>query len=730
MLCWLCLWIGGFSVCVWAEPEPAWRFPDFHVRGVVGIPEPAGATLLVELPLSGTARLDLKKRGQSVAVIRGGGTLPSRLVHADHEKASVLVGTGAGRQVQEALVYLGTGKAEDPNKPVLTDPRPVRFDLFSTEGKSLPHTWEKMAHLRAHAARMGEARFLPGFGEVRVFEDDEPKRRKKRRARPWIVVFRTYVHVPEEGVHRVALDGKGVAYALVDGELRAARSSRYAPAGWLAGKPVLLEEGVHRVEVYVCSLPPFLLRLGWQRPGSDETEEVGKPFLLTARKAERVRMERADRTLHPDFDVEIMDPYAFRDTDPVFVPVRLRNASATWTGKDMTCRWSLVSSSGKGVGLGAGPEVTPVLKGLDEHRVRLTVEDALGFESRCERVVDCRRRPITWYRVAAGVAGLPAVCYAHDRLMPVLNVRATTPGSTGVTAAWTVVRCGRQPEHFSKHVTPKGEMVSLPMPEADAGELASLEWRVSHKGRTLRRGTIIVEHPPFTVCPVRVTADRLYGAQGRRLVLVPAYGSEGVQAQAPITTAQAFGDLVCVDDMLSVPGLPVTRRDADVFDVLAKIVDGPDRPVVRYEPLPDRQANADTCGALAKLVQVPALLKGDPAPDVAILSIGLRDLVARRRPEDVELDMAALCDMAAGLLECPLILVTPPPYPGNEGRVRPFAAAIRRAADARGIPVADLFTGFSGMGRPAASLFDDGLALTERGRELAAEIVARTLLSE
>ena len=42
-------------------------------------------------------------------------------------------------------------------------------------------------------------------------------------------------------------------------------------------------------------------------------------------------------------------------------------------------------------------------------------------------------------------------------------------------------------------------------------------------------------------------------------------------------------------------------------------------------------------------------------------------------------------------------IATPPPVGLDKEQVREYAAASRRVADARGIPVADLYSGFMGM---------------------------------
>ena len=65
-----------------------------------------------------------------------------------------------------------------------------------------------------------------------------------------------------------------------------------------------------------------------------------------------------------------------------------------------------------------------------------------------------------------------------------------------------------------------------------------------------------------------------------------------------------------------------------------------------------------------------------------------------------------------------VILVTPPPFGGEPDYVRPFAVAVRKVADARGLITADLFTALSGERNRAKCFSGEGsMALSEKGRK-------------
>ena len=61
--------------------------------------------------------------------------------------------------------------------------------------------------------------------------------------------------------------------------------------------------------------------------------------------------------------------------------------------------------------------------------------------------------------------------------------------------------------------------------------------------------------------------------------------------------------------------------------------------------------------------------------------------------------------------------------------IRPYAAAVQRVADARRIPVADLYSALLGI--PDSPFADDyGFELTVDAEALAAQLVARAMLSD
>jgi lysophospholipase L1-like esterase len=151
---------------------------------------------------------------------------------------------------------------------------------------------------------------------------------------------------------------------------------------------------------------------------------------------------------------------------------------------------------------------------------------------------------------------------------------------------------------------------------------------------------------------------------------------------------------------------------------------------VRYAALPGWDQFPGAFGPVRKLIDVPAALRLERA-DVAILSIGLQDMLVTKDVDHFERMAAALSDVVAASMKIRTVWVTPPPYPSDPDRSRVFAAVIRRIAEARGIPVADLYTAFRCASDRRHVFFSaNPLVLSEQGQRLAGQEIVRVLMEE
>ena len=705
-------------------PKPEWRQPAFPLRQVFSPPVDAQTNVILKLPRTNGMPV---ARAAFYACTQTGEPLPFRLMHTDSDEAVLLVGVTVPVIRRPFLVYYGSkGTAEGaPCPDAAPDPTPVAAGLFRLQAKALPTSWERLRHmmLSLRTSRLrSQIGLFPAIDELVPESDDDGHgdwRRGRRSLR--VAVMRSFLLAPTEGVYRFAINCADAGFVLVDRELAADWPGPHGAGEWRTGAPVYLKAGVHRIDVYnAYDMPEPNLRVGWMPPGRKTVVALAPQDLVGSSEAMETRTERLDQTLQPAFSATPLKAYSFRGHEALFVPVEFRNNTANWIDDAMNCRWNF----GDGT-QGNGGSTIHTYKAADLFKATLEVRDPLGFVAACSDSVDCRQEEPEEYAVAFDFVGLPAVCYARDRLAPFLRVKGDVPGSVHLTVDWDwMARGGGAAEKRHQDCAPRGQPVLIPLGQASPEELAAIRWHVKHAGVILAEGTIRFVTPPFKSGPARVDGDALYDEAGNRLVLVPDEAG-GRWTQAPLAPRR-LGQVVCVDDSLALPGSTEGESPEPFHRVLARLLNGVSE-TVRFAPLPEWAASPESYGPLRALVDAPAALGREAG--VAVLSVGLRDLLIPLEDATFERQAAALSDLVGATRKVPVVWATPPPYPSAEDRSRRYAAIIRRVAAARGIPVADLYTAFRCVEGNWHTLFRaNPLELSETGQRLAGQQMARALV--
>ena len=706
-----------------AAPQPAWALPQFQRRAVFTFPRDTGAAVVLSLPPGSLTD------AQPALVAYGPGEklLPCRPLLAGREVRAVLIATTSRLKNQECTVYFGPAALQLPGavQNDLQDPEPIFADVRRCAGKSMPNSWPKLAYLFAGATRAVDLSHRAQFGELGIFDDDTTVRTYTHTsARHWIVRLRTTILCPADGPYRFAVDGPAVTFLLVDGVLRVSRLPFTDPAGpWRAGDAFTLAPGVHQLEVYTYGSQQFSARVGWQLPGTNEIVPLPRAALLAGCAVADTRIERKDRVLHPDFTADLLPAYSFRSAPQLFVPVSLKNTTKDWVSDSLRCRWSF-----PGPLQADGDAVVHTFTGNGRQRTLLEVFDELGFAASIEREVDCRQvQPVT-YPLDGTVLALPPVCFPGERAAPILRVAGRLPTYASVTAEWDIVDRRQAKTSGSRAVTLGTAPLLIPLGEYDLGTLRQLNWRLLNVGTAVRSGSVHFQTAPFAEIATRADGDRLYAADGSQLVLLPAQTTTAGMLAVPLP--KTLHRLVCYDDLQgtdksAAPGPGITGFD----QVLGNILEPQERVAVHRLSPPAWEQEPGAYGSLLKLTACHAL--PESKPDAVIVSLGREDLLRTTLAAEYERQLAALADQIAGTWKIPLILVTPPPYPDHTEAARTYAAALRRTAAARGLPVADLFTAFIGLREPGAHEFfqADRLSLSQAGHNLAAQLIARALMT-
>jgi hypothetical protein len=713
------LLFSALSISVKAG-EPEWRFPDFPSRAVFIRSHAEGNYALVKVPVPDTGDTTL-----FVATDSAGASLPFRLVTAASNEASVLIEIKDQKEQRIALYYGGTNAGIGQVSNSLTDPLPVAVDVHKSEGQGIPNSWAKMLYLYGNSE---ESDTLLGadFENPMLVPASKENHRHGRRGRrergegQRLMRLYSVALAARPGKYKFALDCKDAGFLFVDGEMAASWPGEHEQGQWMAGEELILNAGPHVLEVYSYCKNEVLLKVGWRTPDSQSIVPIGRSALLTAAMVSDVRIERMGRTIQPDFSCEIMPAYAIRcsrsstgriqDGAAVFVPVRFKNTTENWITSKMKSHWSFGDGSES-----TDKTVIHVYARQEHHRAVLNVRDSLGFAGSCERVVDCGSSLPREYVVAAELILLPPVCYESDVIEPTISISGRLPDKVKLQAVWDIEDRSGNVKTSSRAVELSGEAVLSPLVRTNAGSIAQIKWRVEHQAVPLKSGTVRFVSSPFPELPVRVEGDRLYGRYGTQLVLLP-YRKAGSFCQPAIPRGKAPAKLVCIGDMIAGQGASSNKTDAG-FEQEA---------TTKFLKAPAWEESPGGYGPLLKLVDVPAAIGAGNGADVVILNFGLKDILELRDPDAFERQIAALSDIVSATMKCPVLWVTPPPYPPDPVCVRPYAAAITRVADVRGMPVADIYTAFMCSG-DGSRLFVHGrnLEMSESGRRLGEQTIVR-----
>lgn len=705
-------------------PNPEWQFGGYPYRMIFTLPPEADSDALVRLPR--TSRMPVTP--DAFALVNAARKpIPFRVAYADADEVTIQFSFSAESLRPPCCLYFGATNALSPTNAADPDPEPLLAVLRPAGGVAVPETLERLRYMTQ------SLNFLPPLQSVGSFDEvpslATPSKAERGRKRGWrgpgwginAGALRTYVACPEDGLYRFGVDCRDAASVTLDGKEVVSRLGVHSPDGWHMGKPVVLNSGVHRLDVItVFAWTNCHLRVGWVLPRGKEIRPIERPDMLGSCEAVETRVERANRILQPGFTFTLGKPYRFRELPHVFTPVRFVNTTADWVTGDFTTRWKF-GDGRQEEAFGA----TRVYASADQFKATLEVRDALGYVASCSRVVDCRGIEPEDYAVSFDLGGIPFACYGRDRLAPLVNIDSSGLPSLPFDVRFKARMRSGQVVERSKRAIVASTAVQALAEEWSAGELSELAWDAQHEGTTLAQGVVRFLKPPFDAWPAEVEGTALYDARGTRLVLVADEGG-AARANRPPSAGRGERAVVCVDDTLAADGLHNPRSSESFHSVLRRLLDGTSHSV-RYASLPAWQKFEGSSGPARKFVDVPAALGTNVA--TVVLSIGLREMLNGQTEEAFERQVAALTDMLATRKGLRIVWATPPPYPSDRERARGFAAVIRRVAAARGVVVADVFSRFlCAEGKRSAFFTDNPLILSDPGQRMAAQEIARALL--
>lgn len=727
--------------CADASPKIRWHDPAAQERAIFKRGRGVESSVLVKIPISA------KKRSMARAFRDDGVELPVSVVHQSSSELYVLVRTGEQKTAfgSSFLVYYGQSPDNQPEPLDNEDSEPVTVEIFTERSRSIPMSWERMLYMISQKPSPASVNTQRSISDVTPppVEGEETKDRFRHRHNAQstgaMVHISTHIVIPEDGLYSFAIDCNDAGFVMVDREINVSWPGRHLAGQVREGSPVFLKAGPHMLEIYGAAASVTRARVSLAEVnGGGGYKRVERMTLVSSAVPVALRIENKDKTIHAGFGFSIAQPYRFRGMNQTFVPVVLEDFSRNDLSSGYDVRWFPSSAGAVGVDVGngttragyqagskalRGPNLTHLFDSTGLHNVRVEVRDTLGFVSSMEREVDTRNIQFMEYSVNATPVNVFPCMYGADMVEP--SVRVVMSGGVGLdfVLAWKWLDAGGKEHTGSARIQATEIADKIKMFSAHAEDVAKVDWELSHHGYRLDGGTMKFCHFPFDDFPVRASEDRLYGSDGAQLVYVSSRGSPDFK-QARIGVAHLKGGVTCFDDMLATVR-PLSGEQPTFSDILQEMLSMGEGDVRKHQL--STRGKYDVLGVAELLLDTADNTKG--AGGVAVLSMGREHFEAYDNPEQFERILAGCADILLSRRAMRTVLVTMPPMGSDREAVRKYAVAARRVADARGVPVADLYSGFSGMGENLAPFEGNGSELSDEGLRLAGQIIVRTIIA-
>lgn len=600
---------------------------------------------------------------------------------------------GAPHPAPLLLYAAAAGAPREDEQPGLASDAPIAATLTPLRGRGIPDTLPRLIYMTQNERQTGRPILLQGLPA-----NLPPQKR------PALVTLTAIVACPEPGRYTFRASEAAPLFLFLNDQ----------PAPGATGRI----QGPDSVEVRIVTAThqgECPVRLDWQPPGADTFQPIPATAFVGVERLYPRKREQLDSTLQPFFEADLKPPYAFRGLPGRFYPLRLIDRSENRLPYAMTRTWSW---PGQTTSTQPEPELTFTSPG--PHPVTLSLEDELGFTA-------ARTHTVAWdplliphaYQLAAGPFPMPAAWFRHDPIEPALVTQGNWPASIELLLTATLRRTNGVETSRSLPIPATHFPQMTRLGACLAGEFESLAWTLSHQGVVLTNGRFVARHTPLQATPPRLAVDRLESEDGATLVYVTP--RQRLDLTPPLLPTNA--PLMLIDDCLSWPAAPSAGGTPEGFAALLReFLDAP----VQIQPLADWRAAQDAWKPLLKMAETPA--RAGPTPARLFLAIGGQDAAAGIAPDAFERQAAALTDLLLGVGHA-VAWVTPPPFPEWADRARLYAVAIRRVAESRRLPVADLYSAFAGSDAEAATLFDAQARgfLSPHGRRLAAERLAAAM---